>query len=121
MKRRTIPQLKKKAQILFNVAMRQKLPYCISHSGSGIILQAGHFFPTSTHDGLRFEEDNCWPECVRCNCFDEGHLIPYAENLRELIGEERFNELKRKAEDYKQHGHKWSRSELEDIILKYSK
>jgi hypothetical protein len=120
MKRRTIPQLKKKAQILFNAAMRKKLPYCISCGGSDVVLQAGHYYPTSTHDGLRYEEDNCWSECVYDNCFNEGHLISYGENLRELLGTERFAELVKKATEYKINGHKWSRSELEEIILKYS-
>jgi hypothetical protein len=120
MKKKTIPQLKKKAQLLFNAAMRKKLPYCISCGNSLVILQAGHYYPTSTHDGLRYEEDNCWPECVYDNCFNEGHLISYGENLRELLGAERFAELLKKATEYKMNGHKWSRSELEEIIQKYS-
>ncbi|MCK9281555.1 MAG: recombination protein NinG [Melioribacteraceae bacterium] len=120
MKKKTLPQLKKKAQILFNAAMRKKLPYCISCGNSTVILQAGHYYPTSTHDGLRYEEDNCWPECVWDNCFNEGHLINYGENLRELLGPMRFAELVKKATDYKMNGHKWSREELENIIQKYS-
>jgi hypothetical protein len=121
MKKKTIPQLKKKAQLLFNAKMRQKLPYCISCGNSLVVLQAGHYYPTSTHDGLRYEEDNCWPECVYDNCFNEGHLIYYSINLLRVIEIERFAMLADKAEDYKKNGHKWSRSELEDIILKYSK
>jgi len=121
MKTKTIPQLKKKAQILFNKVMCEKLSFCISCGRSGVELQAGHFYPTSTHDGLRYEEDNCWPECIFCNCFNEGHLIGYAENLLNIIGEERYLELKRKAANYKIYGNKWQRGMLEQIIAKYSK
>lgn len=118
-KTKTLGQLKKKAQIVFNAAMRKKLSYCISCGGNNN-LQAGHFYPVSTHEGLRFDEDNVWPECCRCNCFDEGHLINYADNLPGVIGKERFEALKARAAEYKRNGKKWSRSEIEEIIEKYS-
>ena len=91
---------------------------CIS-SGQHVELQAGHFFPVSTHDGLRFDEDNCHGESAYSNCFDEGHLIPYRENLLQRIGQERFDALYQRAADYKKYGHKWTRSELEELIKKY--
>jgi hypothetical protein len=56
---------------------------------------------------------------VRCNCFDESHLIGYGENLKVRIGELRFFELKIQARDYKQNGYKFSRLELIDLIAKY--
>ena len=119
-KPKTLPKLKAEAQIHFNRFIRKRdegLP-CIS-SGKYVECQAGHFFPTSTHDGLSFDEDNCHGESAYSNCFDEGHLIPYRENLLKRIGQERFDALYQRAADYKKYGHKWSRSELEAIIEKY--
>lgn len=117
----SIPKLKKKAQIVFNSYIRQRdsdQP-CIS-CGQYKPLQAGHYYPTQGYDGLRFDAFNCHGECSGCNCFDEGHLIGYGENLIGRIGKVEFDLLKLRASDYKKHGHKWSRSELEEIIKFYT-
>ena len=82
-------------------------------------INAGHYYPVSTHDGLRFDEDNCHGECVGCNCFNEGHLIGYRKNLIEKIGEERFSELERKADLYKRDGNKFDREYLIERIAFY--
>lgn len=119
-KTKTLGKLKLDAQKIFNawVRRRDEDRPCIS-CGQYKPLQAGHFYPTSTHDGLRFDEDNVHGECAGCNCFNEGHLIGYQENLPSRIGQERFEALKQRAAEYKRNGHKWSRSELMDIIEKY--
>ena len=118
----SIPKLKKKAQILFNsfIRERDRDQPCIS-CGQFKELQAGHYYPTQGYDGLRFDEMNVHGECSGCNCFDESHLIGYGENLLERIGKVEFDLLKLRAADYKKFGHKWRRSELEEIIEKYSK
>ena len=117
---KTIPKLKQELQLIFNEYIRKRdagLP-CIS-CGETKLLQAGHFYATSGYDGLRFDEDNVHGECVRCNCFDESHLIGYSVNLVRRIGAEKFVELQLRASDYKKFGQKWSRSELELLIKKY--
>ena len=119
-KPKTLPKLKQDAQKLFNAFIRRRdegKP-CIS-CGQYKPLQAGHFYPVSTHDGLRFDEDNAHGEDAYCNCFNEGHLIGYAENLLIRIGPERFDALKQRAAEYKQNGYKFSRTELQEIIEKY--
>ena len=119
-KQKTLGKLKQAAQKIFNAFIRQRdeaYP-CIS-CGEYKPLQSGHYFPCSTHDGVRFDEDNVHGECAYCNCFNEGHLIGYGENLPGRIGVERFEALKQRAADYKKFGHKWSRSELEEIIQTY--
>ena len=116
----SLPKLKAKLQEVFNeyIRLRDEGKPCIS-CGQGKVLQAGHFYPVSGYDGLRFNEDNVNGECAGCNCFDESHLIRYYDNLRLKIGEERFEALKRQAEEYKRNGYKWSRSELLELIEKY--
>ena len=118
----SIPKLKKKAQIIFNEYIRLRdaeLP-CISCSEYKPSMQAGHFYAVGGYDGLRFDEFNCNIECPYDNCFNESHLIGYGENLLLKIGQMEFDLLKIRASDYKKYGHKWRRSELEEIIKLYT-
>lgn len=122
-KRKTLAQLKRKLQPIFNAYIRKRdegLP-CISCNKKlpGTTMQAGHFFSVRTYDGLRFDEDNVHGECFYDNMFNDSHLIYYRENLLEKIGQVRFRALYKRAEDYKRNGYKWSRSELEDMIIEY--
>ena len=122
MKKATLPKLKKKAQIVFNAYIRKRdeaLP-CISCGEFKESYQAGHFYAVGGYDGLRFNEDNCHKECTHDNCFNESHLIGYGENLRQRIGEIAYAALRIEAEKYKKFGHKWTRSELEEIIDVYT-
>jgi hypothetical protein len=120
-KTKTIAKLKQDVQKVFNmyIRLRDKDKPCIS-CGKYVEKQAGHFFPVSTHDGIRFDEHNVSGECSRCNCFDEGHLIGYAINLKERIGQERFDALFERAAEYKKNGWKWSRQELIELKQKYT-
>jgi len=97
------------------VRLRDEGLPCIS-CGEHKYLQAGHFFAVKRHDSLRFDEDNIHGECAGCNGFNESHLIGYCDNLRNRIGPERYEALKKKAADYKMNGYKWSRSELMEKI-----
>lgn len=116
----TLPKLKAKCQLVFNeyIRKRDKGKPCIS-CGKVRELQAGHFYSVKMYDGLRFDELNCHGECVGCNGFDDMHLLSYAENLKERIGESAFNVLKLRAWNYKANGYKWTRSELEELIEKF--
>jgi len=113
----TLPKLKAKCQELCNeyIRLRDEGQPCIS-CGQIKPLQAGHFFAVKGYDSLRFNEDNVHGECASCNCFNESHLIGYYDNLLIKIGVERMGKLKMLAEDYKQNGYKWSRTELLEKI-----
>ena len=117
----SIPKLKKKAQQIFNlyIRLRDKDLPCIS-CNQFKELQAGHYYPTQGYDGLRYDELNVHGECSGCNCFDQSHLIGYGHNLYDRIGPNGIMLLQVKAGAYKRDGHKWSRSELEEIIQKYT-
>lgn len=120
-KKKSLPKLKAELQILVNTYVRKRdagLP-CISCGQFRSDIQAGHFYSVKGYDGLRFDLDNIAAECSGCNCFDESHLIAYADNLLERIGQERYLALKERAAEYKRNGCKWSRSELEEMIFRY--
>ena len=119
---KTLPTLKADLQKVFNeyIRLRDKGKPCIS-CGEPRQLQAGHFYSVRMYDGLRFNEDNCHGECARCNGFDDMHLLRYAGNLINRIGENSFNDLKYMAHIYKVDGYKWCRSELMEMIAEYKK
>ena len=120
-KKKTLPKLKKDLQKVFNefIRKRDEGKPCISCNEHKSTIQAGHYWAVKIRDGLRFDEDNVHGECAGCNCFDPCHLITYTENLKARIGDKRYNDLTQRANDYKQYGYKWSRSELEEMIKEY--
>jgi hypothetical protein len=119
-KLKSLPKLKAEAQTLCNeyIRRRDEGKPCIT-CGGYVKLEAGHFYPVKTYDGLRYELDNIHGECHYDNCFNDFHLISYQNNLINRIGAERMAILKQKAEEYKINGHKFSRSELLDIITQF--
>lgn len=126
MKRKTLAQLKRQLQPLFNKWIRQRDSEdgwftCIACGETNRTdqMDAGHFYPVKGYDSLRFDEDNCHGECKRCNGFDPMHLIGYDKRLQEKIGRERYMELKGRAQAYKIQGWKWQRFELEEKIIEY--
>ncbi len=118
--KQTLPKLKAKLQLVFNeyIRERDKDKPCIS-CGQWKPLQAGHFYPVKGYDALRFYELNVHGECASCNLFDQMHLLNYAANLPGRIGEEGCKTLREMAEDYKKNGYKWTRDELELLLIIY--
>jgi hypothetical protein len=122
----SLPKLKKKLEAVFNAYIRKRDSedgyfVCISCKRTLPVekMNAGHFFPVKGFDGIRFDEDNVHGECQGCNCFNDAHLISYSHNLQSKIGQERYNALRQRADEYKARGYKWSRIELEELIEKY--
>ena len=120
-KQETTGKLIKKLQPIFNkfIRLRDEDEPCIACGEPAEEMDCGHFYAKSGYSGLRFDEENCHAECVKCNRFDESHLIGYAENLKKKLGEERYNALKERAKDYKKNGVRWSRIELREQIEYY--
>jgi len=125
-KKKTLPKLKHDLQKIFNKFIRQRdlngnYFKCIAcgETKPKETCQAGHFYAVKGYDSMRFNEDNVHAECVSCNCFNESHLIGYAINLKNKIGEDRLNELHELAKDYKMNGYKWYRNDLEELIEYY--
>jgi len=119
-KNKTIPQLIKTAERHFNkfIRERDRDKPCIS-CGKYTKLQAGHFYSGGHYSALKFDEDNCHGQCLRCNYFLSGNLTLYENNMRARIGDERVEKLHFKAGVYKRQGYKWDRFFLLDVIEKY--
>jgi len=125
-KLKTLPKLKAELQKVFNKFIRLRDSEdgyftCIACGDVKSVdqINAGHFYAVKGYDSMRFNEDNVNSECVSCNCFNESHLIGYAINLKEKIGEDRINYLHSIAKDYKKNGYKWCRVDLTDMIAEY--
>lgn len=114
-----IPDLIKEAQVVFNrwIRARDHDQPCIScgapppdlsqlHAGR----DAGHYRSTGSASHLRFHEDNCHAQCVRCNQFGAGRAVDYRIALVVRIGLRRVEAL-----ESMNAAHKWTREELIQI------
>jgi hypothetical protein len=115
----TLPKLLAKAQKVFNAWIRardSKEGYftCIACFRTLPIdqMNAGHYVPVKGGSALRFNENNVNGECIRCNGFDEFHLIGYRKNLIKKIGLKKVEQLERMRNDVC----KWDRTTLNHII-----
>ena len=120
LKKKSLPQLKAIAVTHFHKFIRNR-DYgqpCIA-CGKYTTLQAGHFYSGGKHPTVRFNEDNVNGECMRCNYYLSGNLLPYRDNLIEKIGQERFDKLTLNVQMSKRTGFKWSKLYLIEIIEKY--
>lgn len=91
-------ELKALAQKYYNrfIRERDKDEKCISCK-IGAPAQAGHFYSAGHYQSLRFNEDNCHGQCVRCNYFLSGNQIHYRPNLEKKIGKDRLLALDEQA------------------------
>jgi hypothetical protein len=112
----TLPKLKKKAQDKFNAWIRNRDRELGCISCGNPIDHAGHYFSSGHYSALTMDEMNVHAQCLRCNNFLHGNLIKYRMGLIQRYGEDYVNELEGKSINAVK---KWSRQELEEIILKY--
>ena len=120
LKKKSLPQLKAIAVTHFHKFIRNRdhgQP-CIA-CGKYTTLQAGHFYSGGKHPTVRFNEDNVNGECMRCNYYFSGNLLPYRDNLIQKIGQERFDKLTLNVQMSKIIRFKWSKFYLIEIIEKY--
>ena len=98
LKQVTTAKLKAKAQTIFNkwIRNRDADKPCVS-CGKYQIECASHFYSAGHYSHLRFDEDNVWGSCVKCNYYLSGNLIPYRIELEKRIGKERLQLLDAKA------------------------
>ena len=115
MKQKSLPQLLKKAQEVFNkwIRIRDKDKGCISCGAQ--VDHAGHYYSQGHHSALRYNEVNTNGQCLRCNNFLHGNLINYRIGLIKRYGEQKVMLLEISANKVK----KWSRCELLAIIQMY--
>lgn len=119
----TIPELIKKAQAAFNayIRARDKGKPCIScgapyREAYGGAFDAGHYRSTGAASHLRFNENNCHGQCVRCNRNLSGNAVAYRAGLIERIGLEAVEALEADNE-----WRKWDKDELRALAALYRK
>lgn len=80
-------------------------------------IQNGHYM-SRRHLSTRWAEDNCRPQCVACNIFNQGNAQAYRVALIKEIGEQRVNLIEARA---RQETCKYSEFELKTLIDHYKK
>jgi hypothetical protein len=93
-------KLLKKAQTVVNkyVRLRDKNKPCISCGTANAKWDAGHFKSSGGHQQLRFNTLNIHKQCMRCNQYLSGNLVPYEEELIKKIGKSKVDQFKSKKE-----------------------
>lgn len=74
-------------------------------------IQNGHYMST------RFDEDNCRPQCVACNIFNQGNAQMYRRGLISQIGEQRVDLVEYRAKNTSKH---YTDFEHKELIKYYS-
>lgn len=80
-------------------------------------MQNGHYM-SRRYMSTRFDEDNCRPQDVSCNIFNQGNIQMYRLGLIKQIGEQRVNLVELRAKTVTT---KYSEFELTALIDHYSK
>lgn len=80
-------------------------------------IQNGHYM-SRRYMSTRFSEDNCRPQGVECNIFNQGNIQMYRRALIKEIGEQRVNLIEVRA---RQERKCWSIFELNALIEFYKK
>ena len=126
-KNKKLSKLIEEAQKLVNAYVRQR--DAINERGDFICIScrklksksqcnAGHYFSRGNYGSVRFDLDNIHSQCVQCNLYEHGNLIPYRENLIKKIGTERFEQLEQLA---RLRGFKFDRITIIETIERFKK
>ena len=78
-------------------------------------MDCGHFIRRQ-HSSVRFDENNCRPQCPTCNRDNDGMEEAFDENLRDELGDEAVEELLEKGRREKQ----FDENEYRELIHKYT-
>ena len=84
-------------QKVFNkyIRLRDAEQPCISCGKAKGAEQAGHYRSVGGNPELRFNEFNCFGQCISCNMHKHGNLIEYRKGLIKRIGIEKVEFLER--------------------------
>lgn len=117
------PKLIKELDSLFSRYIRLKYSdkngYCRCISCGKVYfwkdIQNGHYM-SRRYMSTRFSEDNCRPQGVECNIFNQGAIQMYRRALIKQIGEQRVDLIEVRA---RQENKNWSLFELQAMIKYY--
>ena len=92
----TVSDWRKSLQQVFNayIRLRDKGKPCISCDRPLVgKYDAGHYYTVGSYPNLRYDERNCFGQCVHCNRDKHGNLIEYRIRLIDRIGIDNLNDL----------------------------
>jgi hypothetical protein len=115
---------KEKLDKVFSIYIRVKYAmrggFCRCISCGKIVfwkeIQNGHYM-SRRYMSTRFAEDNCRPQCVACNIFNQGNIQAYRRNLIKEIGEQRVDLIEMRARTEVKH---YSDFEYQELIKYYT-
>jgi 5-methylcytosine-specific restriction endonuclease McrA len=84
-KKKSIQELKKELWRLFSKWIRERDQHLCYTCGKPA-QHAGHYVPQSKGNALRYDERNVHAQCISCNSFKRGNLVPYALRLERDYG-----------------------------------
>ena len=118
-KGRSMSWLKAKARVNFNrfIRERDKDKGCISCGKK--VEHAGHFYSGGHYPELKYNENNCHGQCVKCNYFLSGNLNEYRKKIITRISEVDLDELDLIVGHFRRNTFKWDRHFLIEVIEKY--
>lgn len=85
-------------QVVFNTYIRKRdfdkgCITCGTPIRHLIKYDAGHYFSVGAYPNLRFNENNCFGQCVACNQHRHGSIAEYIVELPKRIGKKKVEEL----------------------------
>ena len=97
---KSIPKLKKELDKVFSIFIRKRdsngeIGRCVTCGRVALwmTMDCGHFVPRQ-HLATRWDEDNCYLQCKRCNGFEGGKQVEMAEYINLIHGTGAAEELK---------------------------
>lgn len=111
------------AQTVFNrfIRIRDAQQGCISCSqcirdieGKGGNYDAGHYRSRGSAPELRFNEDNCFKQCKKCNRQLSGNVVEMRKGILKRIGQERLDEVEGHHE-----AKKYTIDDIKDLKVEY--
>ncbi len=122
MKKPTLAKLKKKLDQVFSKWIRQRgadeggTNECVTCGALKFWkeLQCGHYY-SRKWTALRWDERNCWPQCLVCNVFLGGNYPSYARYMLSELGQKTLDDL----DSAHRVTTKLSRADVEAMIEKY--
>lgn len=77
--------------------------------------QNGHYIPRARGNAALFMEDNCHPQCNRCNGFLEGNSHEYRKYINSRYGDGYADKIAQKCNQVK----RWTMAELDELEEHY--
>ena len=82
---------------------------------------AGHLFSVKQFSGIRFNEFNCHAQSIGENRHNYGNFESYILNIKDRIGTDEFDKLKKRANECKRNPKKWTIHKVLEIKKYYLK